>query len=134
MVSADSGSATHEVTTPDLKLPWSDISAKVGCYVDGDRLSAGASGYVSDGGWTFGSQYQIGLYSEANIITVSYKPDDEFLPTVSVSMDSEIHHLAKIAAAATVVLAAYMPGALATLAPTAEGFLQKLSDMTPQFS
>ena len=85
-------------------------------------------------GWTFGSKHQIGLYSEANITTISYKPDDKYLPTVSISLDSEINHLAKLAVAAMAVAAVYAPGAIAAAVPTAAEFIQQLGSMTPSFA
>ena len=133
-ISLDSGYTTQEVTTPELKLPWGDIGAKVGAYVDEERLSVGTSAYVTDGGWTYGAKHQMGLYSEAGIISIAYQPDDELLPTVSISLDSEMNHLVKAAAAAMVVAAIYAPQVLIAAAPTADEFLQQLSNMTPSFA
>ena len=133
-LSIDSGYTTHESTTPELKLPWSDIKTKIGAYVDEDRSSVGISAYVIDGGWTYSTKHQIGLSSEANVLSISYQPDDELLPTVSISLDSEMHHLVKIAAAVVVVAAIYAPQALIAAAPTAIDFLQQLGSMTPSFA
>lgn len=133
-ISLDSGYITQEVTTPELKLPWGDIGAKVGAYVDEERLSVGTSAYVTDGGWTYGAKHQMGLYSEAGIISIAYQPDDELLPTVSISLDSEMNHLVKAAAAAMVVAATYAPQVLIAAAPIADEFLQQLSNMTPSFA
>ena len=133
-ISIDSGYTTHETTTPELKLPWGDIGTKIGAYVDEERLSVGTSAYVTDGGWTYGTKHQIGLYSEANIMSISYQPDDELLPTVSISLDSEMNHLVKVAAAAVAVAAIYAPQALIAAAPTATEFLQQLGSMTPSFA
>ncbi len=133
-VNVDSGDVNYEVTTPELKIPWTDIGTKVGAYVDGSRLSVGTSAYVSNDGWTFGSKHQIGLYSEANITTISYEPEDEYLPTVSVSLDAEVNHLVKVAVAAMVVVAVYAPSAIVAAAPTAAEFIQQLGSMTPAFA
>ena len=133
-VSLNKSSSIHETTTPELKIPWADISTKIGVYTDGDRLSIGVSNYVSKDGWTFGTKHQVGLYSEASIITVSYKPEDEYLPTVSVTLDTEINHLVKVVAAAAVVVAVYAPEAIIAAAPTLTEFVQQLGNMTPQFS
>jgi RHS repeat-associated protein len=133
-VNVDSGDINHEVTTPELKIPWTDIGTKVGAYVDGGRLSVGASAYVSNDGWTFGSKHQIGLYSEANITTISYEPDDGYLPTVSISLDAEVNHLAKLAVAGIAVAAVYAPSAIVAAAPTAAEFIQQLGSMAPAFA
>ena len=133
-VNVDSGDTNYEVTTPELKIPWTDIGTKVGAYVDGSRLSVGTSAYVSNDGWTFGSKHQIGLYSEANITTISYEPDDKYLPTVSISLDSEVNHLVKVAIAAIAVAAVYAPGAIVAAAPTAAEFIQQLGTMAPAFA
>ena len=126
----------RQSTIPELKIPWTDIGTKVGAYVDGSRLSIGTSAYVSNGGWTFGSKHQIGLYSEANITTISYEPDDEYLPTVSISLDSEVSHLVivKVAVVAIVIAAVYAPGAIVAAAPTVAEFIQQLGAMTPAFA
>ena len=133
-VNVDSGDVDYEVTTPELKIPWTDIGTKVGVYVDGSRLSVGTSAYVSKDGWTFGSKHQMGLYSEANITTISYEPDDKYLPTVSISLDTEVNHLAKLAIAAIAVAAVYAPSAIVAAAPTAAEFTQQLGSMTPAFA
>ena len=133
-INVDSGDINYEVTTPELKLPWTDIEAKIGAYVDGSRLSVGTSVYVSEDGWTFSNKHQIGLYSEANITTISYEPDDKYLPTVSISLDAEVNHLVKAAVALIAVAAAYVPGAILAAAPTAAEFIQQLGSMTPAFA
>ncbi len=133
-INVDSGDINYEVTTPELKLPWTDIEAKIGAYVDGSRLSVGTSVYVSEDGWTFSNKHQIGLYSEANITTISYEPADKYLPTVSISLDAEVNHLVKAAVALIAVAAAYVPGAILAAAPTAAEFIQQLGSMTPAFA
>ena len=133
-VNVDSGDVNYEVTTPELEIPWTDISTKIGAYVDGSRLSVGTSAYVSNDGWTFGSKHQIGLYSEANITTISYEPDDEYLPTVSISLDTEVNHLAELAVAAIAVAAVYAPSAIVAAVPTAAEFIQQLGAMAPVFA
>ena len=133
-ISMNTGNMIHESTTPELKLPWSDIRAKIGAYSDSDRLSVGASAYVTRDGWTYGTKHQIGLYSEANILSIAYKPNDKLLPTVSISLDSELNHLAKVAAVALVAIAVYAPEALLAAAPTAMEFLEQLGGITPSFA
>ena len=56
------------------------------------------------------------------------------MPTVSIPLDSEMNHLVKAAAAAMVVAAIYAPQVLIAAAPTADEFLQQLSNMTPSFA
>ena len=132
-IDVDSGYAIHEVVTPELTLPWTDIAASVGAYADGDRLGVGLSAYARDGSWTYGVKYQLGVYSEASIISLEYKPEDEYLPTVTVSLDSEIHYLAKAAVALVSVAVAYAPQVLIAAAPAAADFIQQLGSMTPAF-
>lgn len=45
-----------------------------------------------------------------------------------------MNHLVKAAAAAMVVAAIYAPQVLIAAAPTADEFLQQLSNMTPSFA
>ena len=133
-ISANSGYATHDATTPELKLPWGDIGTKVGVYLDEERLSVGASAAVRDGEWTFETRHQVGLYSEANITSVTYTPEDEYLPIVSISLDAEINHLAKLAVAAMAIAAAYTPQAIVAAAPSLANFINQLGAMTPTFA
>lgn len=133
-ISFDSKYAIHEATTPELKLPWGDIGAKIGAYTDKDRLSVGVSAYLRNSGWTYGTKHQIGLYSEASITSISYKPEDKYLPTVSISLDSEMNHLVKVAAATIAVASIYAPQAVIAAAPTAVEFIQQLGNMTPKFA
>ena len=117
-----------EVTTPELELPWGngDEGIKFGTYVDPDRLSGGVSGYYRFGEWTISGKHQMGVYSEANIISLTYNPEDEKLPTVSLSLDIEINHLVKASAAAVALAIVFAPEVIAVVAPTIGTFVEQL--------
>ena len=128
-VSASSGKKTYEVLSPELTLPWADIGGRVGAYIDEERLSGGLLFAVRDGEWTYEYRQQIGLYSEASILSVSYQPEDKYLPTVTVSLDTEIHHLVTLSVIGLVAVAIFAPQAIIAAAPTAIEFIQKIGQI-----
>ncbi len=133
-ISLSSKNATHEILSPELTLPWDDIGLQTGVYIDEERLSVGTLYSANQDGWTYTNKYQVGLYSEASVTTISYQPDDEYLPTVSLTIDAEMNHLVKIGVALAVVAAIYLPQALVSLAPTAAEFVNQLTTLTPSFA
>ena len=132
-VSASSGKKIHEILSPELTLPWADIGGRVGAYIDEERLSAGLSFSIRDGGWTYEYKHQWGLYSEASILSISYQPEDKYLPTVTVSLDREINHLVKLTAIGVVALVVYAAPAIIAAAPAAIEFVRQLFEYTPAF-
>jgi len=133
-ISLDSKSILNEATTPNLKIPLTEIDIKGGVYTDENRMSVGASAYVSKDGWTLSNKYQTGLYSDARIISLSYEPNDVNLPVVSVTIDSEMMHWLKVATAGVIVATVYAPETLATTIPNAVDFIQQLSNISLAFS
>lgn len=124
--SLNSGFSTHEANILDLTLPWTDIEAQFGIYVDEEKLAIGTSSSVSNESWTYQNKFQIGVYSEAGATSVTYRPVDKYLPTVTVSLDSEIYHFAKGIVAAATVACMYAPQAVAIAAPTMLQFIEML--------
>lgn len=133
--SLDTGNAIHEATTPELRFPWADdASGNVGAYVDEERLSIGLSASVSSGEWEYKTMHQVGLYSEATILTITYTPDDILLPTITFTLDSEVNHLVKGGVAVTVLAATFAPEAIIAAAPSLAEVLSQLGNLSPSFS
>ena len=132
-ISLNSGKITHEISSPNLDLPWDEISAKVGTYVDEERLGVGYSISVQKDEWTYEYKNQLGLYSIVENLSISYQPEDEYLPTVTISADSEINHLVTLSLVGLVVAAVYATPAVIAAAPTAIEFIQQLGSYTPAF-
>ena len=94
----------------------------------------GDSYSISAGEWSFERKYQIGLYSEATILSVAYTPENENLPAVSIALDMEVNHLVKVGVGVVALGAAYAPQVLPAVLPTVTDFLNQLVNFTPAFS
>ena len=76
----------------------------------------------------------MGVYSEAYITSVSYAPDDKYLPTVTVTLDYEINHLTKIVGGGLIAAAVVAPQLTFAVVPTLSEFIQQLGSLTPAFA
>ena len=121
--------SADEIKSPELMI--GDVGLQVGAHVDKERLSVGTSSTVSYEEYSYETKYQIGLYSEAYMNSLTYEPEDPNLPSVTISVDMEIHHLAKVGVAVAAVGVAYAPELLAAAAPTAVEFLSRLGNLSP---
>ena len=89
-----------------------DFTVSTGIYTDAERLAIGRNISAQFDEWGLSYKEQIGLYSDATILGMSYDPDEYLLPNVTISLDMEVNHLVELGAAATVISLPYAISAI----------------------
>ena len=129
-------SNTHnEEISASIAIPGvEDASFEFGIYTDKDRLAVGLYESVSWGEWSIRTQTQNGLKSQATAFTITYTPEDIYMPTVSITIDNEISHIASLAIAATVVVAVCAPEIVVAASPVVIDLINQFSTFSSQFA
>lgn len=91
-----------------------ELTVSAGGYTDSERLAIGTYTSAQANEWELSLKNQVGVYSMACIWEASYIPDNILLPSVTVALDAEIHHLVTVGVVAAAVAAPYVAPALAS--------------------
>ena len=89
-----------------------ELTISKGIYTDSERVAAGKYTNVQLDEWELSLKNQIGVYSIASILGMSYIPDSILLPTVTVALDTEISHIVTAGVVTVAVAAPYVAPAL----------------------
>ena len=89
-----------------------NLTVSAGLYTDSERLAIGNYTSAQYSEWEMSLKNQIGVYSMASILGMSYIPDSILLPTVTVALDTEISHIVTAGVVAVAVAAPYIAPAI----------------------
>ncbi len=128
-ISTDSEYAVHNLNTPEIKSLTGDAGQTFGVYYDEEKAGVGVSSASRIGEWTVEGRTQTSFESTVNTNSIIYAPKDKNLPIVSVSMEEEIYHFAKLALAGAVVVAVVAPELVATGAPALMDLVSKFGSL-----